>query len=197
MRLFLDICQGAGLSGAAGIRPFLPALLSGAAASADLGVDYEGTRYAFLESPVFLLAIIVLLVVTVVLERRRPAAAASGPFAAAIAGVAIGVGALLFAGSLADHGETSLIWLLPGVLCAVLGSAAARSLFLRVRARLRAEREARAALPVYADGSSLVAAGLALLIPPISVLLLALFGWLIAGGRRREGQKYAGLRILR
>ena len=70
MDLFLVICQGIGLALAAGIRPFLPALLAGAAASADLLVDFSGTDYAFLEGPGFLLAVIVALIVVVTLERR-------------------------------------------------------------------------------------------------------------------------------
>jgi hypothetical protein len=36
-----------------------------------------------------------------------------------------------------------------------------------------------------------------MLVPPISILLIGFLGWLLAGGRRRSGQKYAGLRILR
>jgi hypothetical protein len=31
----------------------------------------------------------------------------------------------------------------------------------------------------------------------VSVLALAFFAWLRLGGRRREGEKHAGLRILR
>jgi len=49
MQLLLDILQGAGVATATGIRPFLPALAVGALASADLGVDFDGTDYAFLE----------------------------------------------------------------------------------------------------------------------------------------------------
>ena len=40
-------------------------------------------------------------------------------------------------------------------------------------------------------------AALAILIPPISIVAIGFFVWLLAGGRRREGEKYAGLRILR
>ena len=150
MRLFLDITQGMGLAGAAGVRPFLPALLSGACARADLGLDFEHTRYAFLESTWFLAAVVVLLIITVVIERRRPGSAETGAYGAALAGIAIGLGALLFAGSVADHGETSWAWLAPGLACAFLGQAAARSLFGRVARRL--DDEARLALPLYADG---------------------------------------------
>jgi Domain of unknown function (DUF4126) len=194
VRLFLDITQGMGLAGAAGVRPFLPALLSGALARADLGLDFEHTRYAFLESTWFLIAVVVLLIITVVIERRRPGAAESGAYGAALGGVAVGIGALLFAGSLADNGETSWAWLAPGIACALLGQAAARSLFGRVAKRLDAE--ARLALPLYADGGSLAAAGLAVLIPPVSILILIFFGWLWIGGRRRADEKYEGLRSL-
>jgi hypothetical protein len=195
VRLFLDITQGMGLAGAAGVRPFLPTLLAGALGRADLGLDFEHTRYAFLESSWFLLAVVVLLVATVVAERRRPGAAETGSFGAALAGIAVGLGALLFAGSLADHGETSWAWLAPGLACALVGQAAARSLFGRVARRLDAE--ARLALPLYADGGSLLGAALAVVIPPVSILVLGFLAWLWLGGRRRSGEKYAGLRVLR
>jgi len=71
--LALAIAQGIGLALACGIRPFLPALLAGALASANLGVNFSGTDFAFLERSWFLLAVVVLLVVVAVLERRRGA----------------------------------------------------------------------------------------------------------------------------
>jgi hypothetical protein len=195
VRLFLDITQGMGLAGAAGVRPFLPALLTGALGRADLGVNFTHTRYAFLESSWFLVAVVVLLIISVVIERRQPGAAESGAFGAALGGISVGLGALLFAGSLADHGETSWAWLAPGIGCALIGQAAARSLFGRVARRL--DPDARAALPLYADGGSLVAAALAVLIPPVSILVLGFFTWLWLGGRKRAGEKYAGLRTLK
>jgi hypothetical protein len=194
MRLFLDITQGMGLAGGAGVRPFLPALLTGFLAREDVGVNFTGTRYAFLESSWWLIATVVLLIIAVVIERQRPGAAESGAFGAALAGVAVGVGALLFAGSVADHGESSWVWLAPGIACALIGQFAARSLFGRVGRRL--DPQARGALPVYADLASLVSAGLAILIPPISILIIGFFSWLWIGGRKREGEKYAGLRSL-
>ena len=42
-----------------------------------------------------------------------------------------------------------------------------------------------------------IPAGLAIVAPPIGLIGLLLLLWLIAASRRREGQKYAGLRILR
>ena len=67
----LDLLQGAGIAAAVGIRPFLPVLLVGALASADLGLDFDGTSFAFLEEWPFLLAVLVLVAATDFLLRRR------------------------------------------------------------------------------------------------------------------------------
>jgi hypothetical protein len=52
-------------------------------------------------------------------------------------------------------------------------------------------------LPVYAEGLALAAAGLSILFPPLALLILVGLGFLLAGGRKRRDEKYAGLRILR
>lgn len=196
MRLFLDICTGLGLSASAGIRPFLPALVSGVFAAFDVGVDYDGTDFAFLERAWFLALLLALMAVAVLLTRRVGAAAfESGPIGAAMSGIAIATGGLLFAGVLADHGYAWWPGLVGGLAIAALGQAAVRSLFTRVRARL--DRQAQDALVVYADGTSAIGAALAIVIPPISIVLVGFLAWLLAGGRRRSGEKYAGLRILR
>jgi hypothetical protein len=192
VRLLIDILQGAGLAGAAGIRPFLPALVAGALATADVGIDYEGTPFSFLESPAWLLAVVIVLIAFVLAARRG---LAEGPRESALAGIGIGLGALLAAATIADHYDLWWPALLGGGLCAALAGAATRSLLARTRVRL--DEEARAALPVYVDGTSGVLAALAVVVAPISVLALAFFAFLLRAGRRREGEKYAGLRILR
>jgi hypothetical protein len=193
LQLLIDILQGAGLAGAAGIRPILPTLVAGALASADVGIDYEGTPFAFLESSVWLLAVTGALLLAFALARRRDAS--EGPIDAAMQGVSIGLGALLFAATLADN--TDIWWpgLLAGGLCAALAGAATRSLVGRVRARL--DTEARGALPIYLEGTAVLLAGLSVVLAPISVPALGFFAFLLRGGKRREGEKYAGLRILR
>jgi hypothetical protein len=131
-----------------------------------------------------------------VLQRLRGAAAVeTGPVGAALGGIGIALGALLFAGTLADHSDIWWPGLLAGGLCAALALAATRSLVVRVRARL--DEEARGALPVYLEGTAVLLAGLAVVVAPISVVALAFFAFLLRGGKRREGEKYAGLRILR
>jgi hypothetical protein len=191
MRLLLDILQGAGLSTAAGLRPFLPTLVAGGFASADIGVDFDHTDFSFLESPVFLLAVALAMVLTFLFRGRLDTPAG----AAALSGIAIGLGALLFAGTLDDHEDIWWPGLIGGLLCASLASAAVRSLFQRTRTRLDAD--AAAALPIYAEGVGMVLAALSILIPPVSILAIGFLVWLLAGGRRRSGEKYAGLRILR
>src|SRR4051795_8105924 len=156
--LFLDIGRGAGTAGASGVRPFLPALLAGALARGDSGIDFDGTDYSFLESEWFLLAILFLAVAGYALSRR------GRNLLAERVGAALGLvlGALLFAGSLADGGETSWWGLIAGVLCAALGYLAIASLFARARARLRSSAHpqngaggAESLIDVYAEAIAL------------------------------------------
>jgi len=189
VKLVLDIMQGMGVSTATGVRPFLPTLLVGALAADDLGVDH--TDFAFLESPWFLLAIAVALVVTTLLRSRFETPAGE----AALGGIGMGLGALLFAGTLADHYSTWWPGIIGGLVCALIAQQGTRSLMTRTRARLDAA--AAAALFLYADAAALLISGLSVLIPPFSVLAIGFFIWLRLGGRRREGEKHAGLRILR
>jgi hypothetical protein len=191
VKLVIDILQGMGLSAAAGLRPFLPTLVAGAFATADVGVDYNGTPFAFLESPIWLLAIAILMVVTFIIRGQldRPAGNA------ALQGVAIGLGGILFAATLDDRHSVWWPGLIAGLLIAALAGAVVRDLFTRVRGRL--DQEAAAALPIYGEGVAVVLAALAILIPPVSIIAIGFMIWLLIRGRRREGQKYAGLRILR
>ena len=196
MDTLLDILTGVGLGAAAGIRPFLPALAAGAAAAADLMIDFEGTDLAFLEKAGWLLAVVLALIVFVLLQRRLTSEGLDrGPLGAALGGIALGVGALLFAGALADHTDTWWPGLVGGIACALLAQTAVRDLLRRTRARL--DPGAREALTLYADGASLLLAALAILLPPVSVIAVAALAWLLISGRRRSGEKYAGLRILR
>nr|MBA3327072.1 hypothetical protein [Solirubrobacterales bacterium] len=68
---------------------------------------------------------------------------------------------------------------------------------LLARTRARLDADARAALPVYADGCALVLAALVVVAPPVAIVALGFLAFLLMRGRRREGEKYAGLRILR
>ncbi|MGB2711739.1 MAG: DUF4126 family protein [Conexibacter sp.] len=196
MTLFLAICLGIGLALAVGLRPFLPALLIGALARGDVGIDFEHTQVAFLEDPAFLLALVAGVLVVVYAERRAgPDRVEAGPLGAALAGIALALGALMFGGALAEDDYVFGPGLAAGIACAALAQATVRGLFAGVRSRL--DGDAARALPLYADGSGLLVAGLSVLWPPLALPALAFLAWLLLGQRRRDGRKYAGLRILR
>jgi hypothetical protein len=196
MDFLLDLLQGAGIAAAIGIRPFLPVLLTGALASADIGIDFDGTDFSFLETWPFLLAVLVLVVALDFAGRRAgPDAADRPPLLYVLGALALALGALMAAGSVADHSSEWWAGAVAGLLCAALGFQAARQLFGRVRRRLDAQ--VANALPVYAEGAAVAACGLSILFPPLALLVIGALVWLLAGGRRREGEKYAGLRILR
>jgi hypothetical protein len=195
MKLALDILQGLGIASATGLRPFLPAILTGALATADLGVDFDGTSFAFLESPIWLLILVVALVASVFVRKLLE----SPPGEAALSGIGIGLGALLCAGSIDDRHSTWWYGLIAGAAVALLASTVSRSLFGRVRARFAAsgDTSAAAALPFYGEITGAVVAGLSVLFPPLAILAIGFLIALFVTGRRRGDQKYAGLRILR
>ena len=196
MDLLLDLLQGAGIAAAIGIRPSLPVLLVGALATANIGLDFGGTDFAFLESWPFLLAAVVLVVALDLAARRgRTQTSDSKPVWITLLGISLVLGALEAAGSLADRGHPVLPGVLLGAACAALGFVAARNLFARARRRLDAD--AASTLPIYGEGAALAAAGLSVLFPPLALLVLIALAWLLRGTRRREERKYAGLRILR
>ena len=191
MSVFLDTTTGIGLAGATGVRPYLPPLLAGGLARSNVGIDFDGTDWRFLESTGFLVAVLAVGVVAYLAERsqrQRAVVVFSGV-------VGIVLGALLFAGALADGGTEAWPGLVAGPICALLGWRAVGGLVERVRGRL--EGGAAALLTAYADAVALLLAAIAIFVPPASLLAIAAFVVLLLGARRREGEKYAGLRILR
>ena len=192
MSLVFDIGQGAGLAGATGVRPFLPPLLAGALARGDIGLDFDDSGWQFLESPGFLLAVLALAVVSYMAERSGANHRAVG---VATGVIAVVLGALLFAGSLAAGDRSAAAGLVAGALCAALAYAAVSGLLERAGRRL--EDGAAALLTAYADAAALVLAAIAIFVPPVALLALVAFAVLLVRARGQGDRKYAGLRILR
>jgi len=206
--LFFYIGLGLGLACACGLRPFLPLLLAGALASAGaLNVSFgpAGGSFHFLQADWWLLIVVVALVLSYLLQlvfhlaptinpqnRNRR----SDPLAASLAGLSFGAGALLFAGTLAAHGDSPWPGILAGFLAVGLGQRASGPVIARARQRLP-DRGAREALTVYLDAASLLLAALVALLPPVGYVAIALLAWFVWRGRARGGEsRYAGLRIL-
>ena len=192
MSAFLDTTTGMGLAGATGVRPYLPPLLAGVLARGDTGIDFDGTDWHFMESTSFLAAVLALAVIMYAIERSAPNRRAVELFSGTMGLV---LGAMLFAGALADGGSASWPGLIGGAVCAGLGWRAVGDLLERTRARLDAGPAVL--LTAYADITALVLAAVAIFVPPVSILMIVAFVVLLAGGQRREGEKYAGLRVLR
>jgi hypothetical protein len=202
---FFDIGLGVGLAAACGLRPFLPVLLAGALGSAKaLDVSFPAGNYHFLQASWWLLVVALALALAyaaqllLALPPVIDAEAREGRrewLAAALAGLSVGAGALLFTGTLAAHGDVSWPGALAGLLIASLAQRAAGPVIAGARRRL-GDRAAREALSIYLDGAALVAAALVAVLHPLGYVLVAVLGWFLLRRRSRAGEKYAGLRIL-
>lgn len=206
--LVFYIGLGLGLAAACGLRPFLPLLLAGALATKDaLGVSFTPGSFSFLQADWWLLVVAVAFALAYALQmllglaptldpsepsaRERP-----DPLAASLAGIGVGGGALLFAGTLAAHGDVAWPGLVGGFLAAALAQRASGPIIVRARTRLP-DRGAREALTLYLDSASLVLAAVVALFHPLGYVAVALLAWFVWRMRARADQKYAGLRILR
>ena len=184
MSLFLDIGQGSGLAAASGVRPFLPPILAASFGRADLGVNFSGGDFAFLESIAFIAVLVVLAVATYAVSVPPPVLAA----------LAIVLGALLFAGSLTEGGREGWVGLPLGAACAALAWYACARFFVRARARLDSQE---GFIDAYGDLIALSIAIVSIVVPPLAFGALGAFLLLLLRGRATEERKYEGLRILR
>jgi hypothetical protein len=166
------------------VRPFLPPILAASLGRADVGVNFSGGDFAFLESIPFIAAMVVLALVAYAVRVPPPV----------LAICAVILGALLFAGSLTEGGREGWIGLPLGAACAALAWYASARFFTRARARL--ESDARL-LDVYGDLIALSIAIVSIVIPPLAFGAVAAFVFLLVRGRQAEDRKYEGLRILR
>ena len=204
--IVFDIGLGAGLAAACGMRPFLPLLLAGALASAEaLSVTFAHEGFEFLQETWWLLVVAVALVASYALQlgfglapvvERSARSSRGAMLASALAGIAYGSGALLFAGTLAAHGDAWWPGVVGGLAVAYLADRVVGPIICGARARLT-DRAAREALTVYLDAASLAAAALVCLVHPLGYVFVAVLAWFFARVRARASDKYAGLRILR
>jgi hypothetical protein len=190
--LFLDIGQGSGLAAASGVRPFLPPILAASLGRADLGVNFSGGDFAFLESIGFIAVLAVFAVLAYAVKLPPPL----------LAGLAIALGALLFAGSLTEGDREGWVGLPLGAACAALAWYASVRFFARAGARLEADAGATNGLRphllrAYGDLLALSLALVSVAVPPLAFGALGVFVLLLLRGRATEGRKYEGLRILR
>jgi len=106
-------------------------------------------------------------------------------------------GALLFAGSLADGGETAWPGLIAGAIVGFIGYLALGRLFGRATQRLIAAGDPGTVLGLARDALTIALVVLCVFVEPLGYVVFAAALVLVFTARRREGEKYEGLRVLR
>jgi len=196
MDLFMAICQGLGLALAVGIGGPLAALFIAMMAALGSGIHPDATDYDFLSATWFL---VTLLAVVVIFMLARGREIMRWPTIAVLAAI----GAVVFAASLAEDGHTAWPGLILGAVTTAFAAAVAYAVLegaiKRAEGNEPGSKEADAAnfMIVAFAAAGIVVAAFSLFLPPVSLLALVAVIWLAAGRRRRAGEKYEGLRILR
>jgi hypothetical protein len=196
MDLFLAICQGLGLALAVGIGGPLAALFISMMAALGSGIHPDATDYDFVDATWFLVTLLAIVVVFMLARSRN---VLRWPQVAVLAAI----GAVVFAASLAEEGETAWPGLILGAVATAFAATIAWSILAgairRAQGNEPGSREADAANTMFVAfaGAGSVLAALSLFLPPVSLVALAALAWLALSRRRRAGEKYEGLRILR
>lgn len=177
-------------------------IATGVLAHEDAGIDFTGTDWSWMESWVFIGILAVLFVVFWVMDREgkseliRPGGRAmeanpSYPLFCAAAG------ALLFAGTLADHGHSSWPGLVAGAVVGFVGYLALGRLFMRANQRLLSAGDPGVVLGLGRDLLTVALTVVCVLVDVVGYVVLAAALVLLVTARGREGEKYEGLRVLR
>ena len=195
MDLFLAICQGLGLALAIGVGGALAALFVSFMGSIEAGIDPDGTDFEFLTATWFLVALLALVALAIVARTRE---IGRYPIVALLAAA----GAICFAASLAEEGETAWWGLIAGAIVTALAAVIALDILEGAIKRAKssgtetADDAANTLLIAFAFGGIALAA-ISLVLPPVSLVALVVLIALVLGRRRKAGEKYEGLRILR
>ena len=199
----MDIGQGAGLATASGVRPLVPPVVAGVLARADAGTDFSHTGWSWMESWVWIVALVVLLVAGWALDRgsvgsRQPVVGRPRPESNLGYGLlSAAMGALTFAASLAGGGETAWPGIVAGAVLGFVGYLAVARLFMRATQRLNAAGDPGALLGIARDVLTIGASVLVVFVGVLGYVAVLAALALLALGRGRGEEKYAGLRILR
>lgn len=194
MDLFLAICTAIGLGLAAGIGGPLAWLFVAVMASIQAGIDLRGTDWEFIGETWF---IVVLFAANVAyflqrnadFDRRIPYAGSAGVF-----------GGIFGAGAFAAESEPALVGFVLGALVGLGAGLLSFDVLEGARRRAAASADpagAAATLGLIFSLLGVVTAAAALFVPPVSLLAALALAVLARGRRRRAGEKYEGLRVLR
>ncbi|MBJ7348000.1 MAG: hypothetical protein JHC87_05450 [Thermoleophilaceae bacterium] len=224
MDTLLDIFTAIGIGAAAGLAPLVAIAATVLLATLHVGINPESSDFKIITDSAFVLIAVVVLVQSLLSDTTpgglRFRIAADRPRLAWLIWVVAAVcggfaGAVVFE---AQAHPPAVGAVLAGA-SAVLVSFAATGFFGRVGARLQSKAQANAAkhqdkqkdagkdqaadktsgrsLALLVDVLTLIAVVLALVVPPTGLILPIFAVVLLFGVRRKKGQKYEGLRVLR
>lgn len=191
MDLFLAICQALGLGLALGIGGPLVALFIAAMAALGAGIDPSGTDWEFLGAEWFVLLMLVANVIGFYTDRNRQANPAR------TAGFAGAIGAIAGAAALAAEGEPAAIGFVVGAAAGVSAGLIAGQVLSGAQARAERDGAAASTLTFIFAFTGIAVAALSLFVPPVSIAVLVALVALALARRRKAGEKYEGLRVLR
>jgi hypothetical protein len=175
---------------------------AGVMAHEDAGIDFTGTDWSWMESWVFIAILAALFIAFWLMDREGKSEVIRPGGRAMEAGPAYPVscaaaGALLFAGTLADHGHSSWPGLVAGAVLGFVGYLALGRLFMRANQRLFAAGDSGIVLGLGRDLLVIALTIVCVLVDVLGyVVVAAALGFLVTA-RGREGEKYEGLRVLR
>jgi hypothetical protein len=192
MDLVLAICQALGLGLALGIGGPLVALFIAAMAALEAGIDPSGTDWEFLGAEWFLLLMLVANVIGFYTDRNGQANPTR------TAGFAGAIGAIAGAAALAAEGEPAAIGFVVGAAAGILAGLIAGQVLAGAQARAeRNDAAAPSTLTLIFAAAGIAVAALSLFVPPVSIVVLVALIGLALSRRRKAGEKYEGLRVLR
>jgi len=197
MDTLLAICQAIGLALAVGVGGPIAALFITVMACLHIGIDPRGTKWDFLGKIWFLFLVMVSSAVALSLARSE-----DGPRRIARLGFATVFGAIAGAASLAENGDSAIFGLVIGALVGAGSGIVATDVLIGARRRaelsnLESKASAGNTLEGIFAAAGIVIAVFALFVPPLSLLGIVALVVLANGRRRKAGEKYEGLRVLR
>lgn len=125
----------------------------------------------------------------------RRGAGAPASLLAALAGVGLVAGAILFGVSLSAEDHPAWPGWALGALTALLSFSVISGVVRGAATRTRGASPATQV--VYVTVAAAILAGLSVLLPPVGLIALAAVAWLAVARRRQATRKHEGLRVLR
>jgi hypothetical protein len=194
MEMLLAIGIGVGLASVAGLRAFLPLLVT--ALLVPFGLFELST--AFPQVPegggrgVFVVGVFaVLAVAEIVLDKVKKV---ERFFNIGMVPVRALSGALLFVGALLPEAESFILWFVLGAVIA--GAVAVLKVVLRPPAGVASSGVSTSFLSFMEDVVGLIGGVIAFFVPYLPVLVVAFLLFFFSRIRKRRGRKFGGLRIL-